>query len=328
MKDKKVLITGAGGFIGSHLTERLVKDASSVRAFVHYNSRNDHGLLELINPELKKSLEIVSSDITDPVSIYNAMKDIDIVFNLAALIGIPYSYYSPNSYVETNIKGTLNVLNAAKELETEKIIITSTSEVYGTALYTPIDERHPLQAQSPYSATKIAADKLTESYHLSFNMPVTIIRPFNTFGPRQSLRAIIPTIITQAIKGEAISLGNTNTVRDFVYVKDTVNGFIKVATCNANNGRVINIGTGKSVTINELVEIISNILNKNLTILEESQRVRPHKSEVLKLICDASNAKDILKWEPEYTLKEGLDETIKWFETNINNFSKSNNYNL
>lgn len=320
MKNKNVLITGAGGFIGSHLTDRITKEAKSVKAFVHYNSRNDHGLLNYLDKDIKNSLNIIASDIADPVSVFKAMKDVDVVFHLAALIGIPYSYYSPNSYVQTNINGTLNVLNAARELGTEKIIHTSTSEVYGTAIYTPIDEKHPLQGQSPYSATKIGADKLAESYYLSFELPVATIRPFNTFGPRQSLRAVIPTIITQALKGNTIKLGNIDTIRDFNYVKDTVEGFIKVAKCNKSSGETINIGSGTGITIGEVVTHIGNILNKDLKVITETERLRPEKSEVFTLICDSSKALQLTGWKQEYTIEKALKETLKWFEENLHLF--------
>ena len=320
MKNKNILITGAGGFIGSHLTELMVKEAQSVKAFIHYNSRNDIGLLNNLDKEVLKSIEIISSDITDSNSVYKAMKHVDIVFHLAALIGIPYSYYSPSSYVQTNINGTLNILNSARELGTEKIVHTSTSEVYGTAIYTPIDEKHPLQAQSPYSATKMAADKLAESYYLSFNIPVTTIRPFNTFGPRQSLRAVIPTIITQALQGDTIKLGNTSTVRDFNYVKDTTRGFYEIARGNDTCGRVINIGSGSGVTINQVIEIVSKILNKEFNVICENERTRPEKSEVYTLICDSTKAKELLNLKQQYTLEDGLKETIEWFKANIDNF--------
>lgn len=320
MKNKNILITGAGGFIGSHLTEKLVKEANSVKAFIHYNSRNDHGLLNYLDKDVKDSLNIIPSDIADPVSVFKAMKDVDVVFHLAALIGIPYSYYSPNSYVQTNINGTLNVLNAARELGTEKIIHTSTSEVYGTAIYTPIDEKHPLQGQSPYSATKIGADKLAESYYLSFELPVATIRPFNTFGPRQSLRAVIPTIITQALKGNTIKLGNIDTVRDFNYVKDTVKGFINVAQSNKNNGEVVNIGSGIGITIGEVVNHVGTILNKELEVITETKRLRPEKSEVFTLICDSSKAKQLTGWQQDYSIENALKETVKWFEENLSQF--------
>lgn len=323
MKNKNILITGAAGFIGSHLTEQLVNQGASVRAFIHYNSRNDIGFLNYLDKNIQDSIEIIASDITDPLSINKAMDNIDIVFHLAALIGIPYSYYSPNSYVETNIKGTLNVLNAARENNVTKIVHTSTSEVYGTAIYTPIDEKHPLQAQSPYAATKIAADKLAESYYLSFGLPVTIIRPFNTYGPRQSLRAVIPTIITQALYGDTINLGNTDTIRDFNYVLDTVKGFIAVSKCEANNGIVTNIGSGEGVKIIDVVNNIGSILNKNLTVVQAEERLRPDKSEVFKLICDSTQAEKLTTWKPEYTLHEGLTNTIKWFDTNL---SKQKNH--
>lgn len=323
MKNKTVLITGAGGFIGSHLTEKLLDEAKKVKAFVHYNSRNDYGLLNNLPKSKLEAVEIIFSDITDPVSVFKAMKNIDITFHLAALIGIPYSYYAPNAYVETNINGTLNVLNAARELEIEKVVHTSTSEVYGTALYTPIDEKHPLQGQSPYSASKIGADKLAESYYLSFNLPVTTIRPFNTFGPRQSLRAVIPTIITQALNGNTINLGNTSTVRDFNYVKDTVNGFITMAKTSNNNGEVINIGSGKAHTILETAQLIAKILNKDIQITSQQERLRPDNSEVYTLICNASKASELLSWKPKYNFEQGLKETIGWFKQNKNLFNNS-----
>lgn len=316
MKDKKVLVTGAGGFIGSHLVERLVKDGASVKALVHYNSRNDYGLIHQLDKEIRDSIEIIFSDITDNISVFKSMKGIDVVFHLAALIGIPYSYYSPNSYVETNIRGTLNILNSARELETSKVVHTSTSEVYGTALYAPIDEKHPLQGQSPYSATKIGADKLAESYYLSFGLPVATIRPFNTFGPRQSLRAVIPTIITQALKGDVVNLGNLDTVRDFNYVKDTVSGFITIAQNEVSNGKVINIGSGKAVTIGNVVELVSKILEKPLNVNVQDERLRPDKSEVYKLLCDNKLANDLLGWKPDYTFEDGLNETVEWFKSN------------
>jgi NAD dependent epimerase/dehydratase len=329
MKNKKVLITGAGGFIGSHLTESLVNHAGSVRALVHYNSRGDQGLLYKLDEEVYQAIEVIASDVRDPASVYNMMKDIDIVFHLAALIGIPYSYYSPDSYVDTNIKGTLNVLNAARELEISKVIHTSTSEVYGTALFTPINEKHSLQAQSPYSATKIGADKIAESYYLSFGLPVVTVRPFNTYGPRQSLRAVIPTIITQALMCDKVRLGNVDTVRDFNYVKDTVQGFLKAASSDNSCGKTINLGTETGVTIYQVVELVGKILEKELIVEQQSERLRPDTSEVYKLICDATLARDLINWQPEYSLEEGLVETIQWFKHNSGHLKdQCRSYNL
>jgi dTDP-glucose 4,6-dehydratase len=320
MKNKTVLITGAGGFIGSHLTEAVVKKAARVKAMVHYNSRNDYGLIHELDQEVRQDLEIISSDIQDPAAVMTAMKGVDIVFHLAALIGIPYSYHAPNSYVDTNIKGTVNVMNAARELGTEKIVHTSTSEVYGTALYTPINEKHPLQGQSPYSASKIAADKLAESYFLSFDLPVTTIRPFNAFGPRQSLRAVIPTIITQALTTKVIKLGNTDTIRDFNFVKDTVSGYLKIAESQHTSGLVINIGSGHGVTINQVIETVGKILDIDLQIEIDQKRYRPEKSEVYKLISDSTLAADVIGWKPDYTFEEGIMETIQWYKNNIQKF--------
>ena len=328
MKNKTVLVTGAGGFIGSHLTERLIEEAAHVKAFVHYNSRNDCGLLRLLPEDKKNALEFIAGDIADPVSVYKAMKGVDIVFHLAALIGIPYSYQAPNAYIETNVRGTLNVLNAAQELGTLKVVHTSTSEVYGTALYTPIDEKHALQAQSPYSASKIAADKLAESYYLSFETPVATIRPFNTYGPRQSLRAVIPTIITQALKSDQIKLGSTSPIRDFNFVKDTVDGFIRGAKCDCNNGRVLNIGSGVAVSIAQVVSTVSKIMNKEIVVIEEQARIRPQKSEVLVLLADSSNASTLTGWKSEYNLEKGLTETVKWFEKNLHTVSQDGKYVL
>lgn len=323
MKNKTVLITGAGGFIGSHLTERLVKEAKGVKAFVHYNSRNDYGLLNNLPEDLLENIDIVFSDVTDPEAVYKAIKGVDIIFHLAALIGIPYSYYAPNAYVQTNINGTLNVLNAAREHGCQKIVHTSTSEVYGTAIYTPIDEKHSLQGQSPYSASKIGADKLAESYYLSFNVPVTTIRPFNTFGPGQSLRAVIPTIITQMLSQNTIQLGNTTTIRDFNYVKDTVNGFILMANSSNNNGEVVNIGSGNAVTIKETAELIGKILDKEIIIESHEERLRPDKSEVYTLICNATKAEELLGWKSMYSFEDGLRETIEWFKRNYHRCKSS-----
>lgn len=326
IKNKNVVVTGAGGFIGSHLTEELVRKGANVKAFVHYNSRNDWGLLELLKEDVLSEVEIVSGDITDPFFVKTATKDADIIFHLAALIGIPYSYIAPESYVNVNIKGTLNVLQAGLDNEVNKIVHTSTSETYGTAEYTPIDEAHPLKGQSPYSASKIGADKMAESYYRSFDLPVAIIRPFNTFGPRQSARAIIPTIISQALTKDEVHVGSLSPVRDLTFVKDTVNGFIEIGTSERSIGEVINIGTRSGVTIGELLQNILRVLGKeDIRIVEDTDRVRPDKSEVMELICDNSKATQLLEWSPQYTLDEGLAETIEWMKNHINLY-KTDNY--
>lgn len=319
IKNKNVVVTGAGGFIGSHLTEELVRRGANVKAFVHYNSRNNWGLLELSEKSILEKVEVVAGDITDPFFVKIVTKDTDIVFHLAALIGIPYSYTAPESYVNVNIKGTLNVLQAGLENNIGKIVHTSTSETYGTAEYTPIDELHPLKGQSPYSASKIGADKLAESYFRSFDLPVATIRPFNTFGPRQSARAIIPTIITQAMVKSEVHIGSLSPVRDLTFVKDTVNGFIEVGTSEKSVGEVINVGTGSGVTIGELLKKILRILEKDeIPVFEDKDRVRPDRSEVMELICDNSKAKHLLNWSPKYTLNEGLAETIEWMQKHTN----------
>jgi NAD dependent epimerase/dehydratase len=326
IKNKNVVVTGAGGFIGSHLTEELVRRGANVKAFVHYNSRNDWGLLELLKEDVLSEVEVVSGDITDPFFVKTATKDADIIFHLAALIGIPYSYIAPESYVNVNIKGTLNVLQAGLDNEVDKIVHTSTSETYGTAEYTPIDEAHPLKGQSPYSASKIGADKMAESYYRSFDLPVAIIRPFNTFGPRQSARAIIPTIISQALMKDEVHVGSLSPVRDLTFVKDTVNGFIEIGISEKSIGEVINIGTGSGVTIGELLQRILRILGKeDISVVEDTDRIRPDKSEVMELICDNSKATQLLEWSPQYTLDEGLAETIEWMQNHINLY-KTDNY--
>ena len=324
---KNILVTGAGGFIGSHLTEELVKLGVSVKALVKYNSRNDWGLLEMLPKDLQKSIEVVPGDIRDPYMVKKAVSGCDVVFHLASLIAIPYSYKAPTSYVDTNIGGTINVLQAALETGIEKFIHTSTSEVYGTAQYTPIDEKHPLQGQSPYSASKIGADKIVESYCLSFDMPVTTIRPFNSFGPRQSARAIIPTIITQAIQKDSVEVGQLDTIRDFTFVKDTVAGFLKIAECNDTLGETVNIGSGKAITINDLAELIFRLMDKQKPIVSRQDRLRPQKSEVMKLLCDNRKAYHLMNWRPETNFKQGLQETIEFFLSHAERY-KSCIYNL
>lgn len=321
--NKKILVTGADGFIGSHLTEELLKSGCNVRAFVLYNSFNSWGWLDYTPKSLQDNLEIFSGDIRDSHGVQEAMKGCEVVIHLAALVAIPYSYHSPDTYVDTNIKGTLNILQAARELGVEKVVHTSTSEVYGTARFTPINEEHPLQGQSPYSATKIAADQMAIAFHNSFDTPVAIIRPFNTYGPRQSARAVIPTVITQIASGQRkIKLGSTHPTRDFNYVKDTVKGFISVAESDASIGKVINIGSNYEISIGELVGLIAEIMQVKIEIQTEQVRLRPEKSEVERLWADNTKAKKLLGWEPEYAgyegLKRGLKETINWFSNSDN----------
>ncbi|MBN2354065.1 MAG: SDR family NAD(P)-dependent oxidoreductase [Spirochaetales bacterium] len=316
---KKILVTGADGFIGSHLVEELLEGGCSVRAFVFYNAFNSWGWLDSLPENIKKKIEVFPGDVRDPNGVRKAIAGIDVVFHLAALIGIPFSYHSPDSYIDTNVKGTLNVLQAGRDLGTEKIIVTSTSEVYGSALYVPIDEQHPLQAQSPYSASKIAADKLAESFYLSFGTPVTLVRPFNAYGPRQSVRAVIPTIITQLLSGaEKIKLGNTSTRRDFNYVKDTVKGFIAVAELDATGGDTFNLASQNDVSISHVFELIKNRVNPNATILEETERVRPPQSEVQRLLGSSAKVMALTAWRSCVALDEGLQKTIEWFKAQDN----------
>ena len=326
MKNKSILVTGAGGFIGSHLTEKLVKDGNEVKAFVRYNSRNDWGMLEQLSNEVLNSMEIINGDLRDPYAISNAVKDTEIVFHLGSLIAIPYSYVNPREVIETNTLGTLNVLNAAKENGIDKLVHTSTSEVYGSAQYVPIDEDHPLQGQSPYSASKIGADKIAESYFKSFELPVATIRPFNTYGPRQSARAVIPAIISQALMKDEIHLGSLEPTRDYTYVLDTVRAFIKVAESTKSNGEVINVGSNFEVSIGELAEKIFSLLDKNIEIITDSKRIRPKNSEVERLWCDNTKAKELLKWEPKISMEEGLENVILWIKNNPHLY-KSGIYN-
>jgi len=313
---KKVLVTGAGGFIGSHLIERLLDLGADVKGFVRYNSRNDWGLLEIIPSQKLDSLQIISGDLQDYDAVFSAVRDVDVIFHLGSLISIPYSYIRPRDTIENNILSTLNILTAARDLGVEKVVHTSSSEVYGTALYVPIDEKHPLQGQSPYSASKIGADKIAESFYCSFDLPVATIRPFNTYGPRQSARAIIPTIITQAIEQEKIKLGSLFPTRDYTFVKDTVNGFISTAESKSSIGEVINIGSNFEISMGDLAQRISSLLNKDIEITQDSSRVRPLKSEVKRLWCDNAKAKRLLGWEPQVSLDEGLKETIEWISEN------------
>ncbi|WP_025678733.1 NAD-dependent 4,6-dehydratase LegB [Paenibacillus massiliensis] len=330
----KILVSGADGFIGSHLTEQLVRQGYDVRAFVYYNSFNSWGWLDHASNDVKSQFEVFSGDIRDPYGVKQAMKGCTHVLHLASLIAIPYSYHSPDTYVDTNIKGTLNVVQAARELDIEKIVHTSTSEVYGTAQYVPIDENHPLQGQSPYSASKIGADQIALSFYRSFNTPVSIIRPFNTYGPKQSARAVIPTIISQLANGKStIKLGAISPTRDFNYVKDTVEGFISVMESPKSIGEVINIGSNYEVTIGETAQLIAEIMGVNLIIETDEQRLRPEKSEVERLWASNKKALELLGWKPEYGgkegLRKGLSETIKWF-TDLGNLSKykADEYNV
>lgn len=311
---KKVLVTGADGFIGSHLTEQLLAEGYDVKAFAYYNSFNSWGWLDTLSKDKLKEIEVFTGDIRDPNGVREAMKGVDEVFHLAALIAIPFSYHSPDSYVDTNIKGTLNVLQAARDLETERILVTSTSEVYGTAQYVPIDELHPYQGQSPYSATKIGADRLAESFYRSFNMPISIVRPFNTYGPRQSARAVIPTIITQLLSGETeIKLGSLTPTRDFNFVKDTARGFIEIAKSDRTIGEEINIATQDEISIGRLAEEMIRQINPNAKIVCDDQRLRPDKSEVNRLLGSNEKIKKLTDWSPSYTFEEGIRETIEWF---------------
>ncbi|MEG6522885.1 GDP-mannose 4,6-dehydratase [Desulfotomaculum sp. 1211_IL3151] len=323
---KKILVTGAGGFIGSHLTEELVKMGAEVTAMIHYNSNNSWGNLEWLDPRVKDQLKVIPGNIEDAHFVHKVTRGQDIVFHLAALIAIPYSYDAPLNYVRTNVEGTTNIMHACMENQVSKVVHTSTSETYGTAIYAPIDEKHPLQGQSPYSATKIGADKIAESYYLSFGLPVATIRPFNTFGPRQSARAVIPTIISQGLAEKHIKLGSLTPVRDLNYVKDTVQGFLKIAQSANSIGQVINVGQGQGITIGELAQKILQVMGVDKPIVTDPERIRPEKSEVFKLICDHSKAKELVGWEPSYTLEQGLIETVEFVTKNINLF-KTNIYN-
>lgn len=318
LNNKKILVTGADGFIGSHLTEELVKLGHDVKAFVLYNSFNSWGWLDRADARTLKSIEVFSGDIRDPHGVKQAMRGCDVVLHLAALIAIPYSYHSPDTYVDTNVKGTLNVVQAARELGVDKVVHTSTSEVYGTARFVPITEDHPLQGQSPYSASKIGADQMAMSFYSSFDTPVAIVRPFNTYGPRQSARAIIPTVITQIANGaRTIKLGSLHPTRDFNYVQDTVSGFISVAQCDGAVGEVINIGSNFEISIGDTVRMIAEIMNAEIEIVTDEARLRPDKSEVERLWAENRKAKDILAWQPSFAGKEGLrrglEETVAWF---------------
>lgn len=325
---RKILVTGSDGFIGSHLVEELVKKGYQVRAFVFYNSFNTWGWLDILDKSIMDNVEIFQGDIRDPHGVKKAMQGMEAVFHLAALIAIPFSYHSPDSYVDTNIKGTLNVLQAARELGNIRTLVTSTSEVYGTAQYIPIDEKHPFQGQSPYSATKIGADRLAESFYRSFGLPVTIVRPFNTYGPRQSARAVIPTIITQLLSGyQEIKLGSLTPTRDFNYVKDTAAGFIAMYESDQTIGQEINIATEREISIGQLADELIRQINPNARIVSDEQRLRPQNSEVNRLLGSNKKIKSLTSWKMQYTFEKGIDETIEFFRNHLDKY-KVNIYNV
>lgn len=324
---KRVLVTGAAGFIGSHLVERLVREGHRVRAYVHYNSRNDWGNLDLVDPAVTREVEVVTGDIADPFSVRHATRGVQVVYHLSSLIAIPYSYVAPQSYVQTNVQGAINVLQAARDEGVERVVHTSTSECYGTAQYVPIDEKHPLQGQSPYSASKIGADMLAESYWRSFELPVAIIRPFNTFGPRQSARAVIPTIISQALRGGDIKLGSLTPTRDMNYVDNTVDGFLAVAQHPAAVGQVINVGSGREISIGDLARLIVQMVGSSSEVVEDSQRIRPAASEVERLLCGHAKARELLGWAPRVGLEEGLQRSIDWYRGHLDRY-KTDIYNI
>ena len=328
LKGKKVLITGAEGFIGSHLTERLVELGAEVTALVQYNSFNNWGWIDTFDKKTKASIKVVSGDIREYDGMKRIIKGQDVVFHLAALIAIPYSYLSPMAYVRTNVEGTTNVLEACRDYDIEKIVHTSTSETYGTALYVPIDEKHPMQGQSPYSASKIGADKIAESFHKSFNMPIATIRPFNTYGPRQSARAVIPTIISQILAGKTeIKLGSLTPTRDFNFVKDTAEAFIKIAESDKTIGEVINAGSNHEITIGDTVKKIIKVIGKDIKIICDDERLRPENSEVNRLWADNTKIKELTEWRPQYSLDQGIEETVEWIKNNMQYF-KTDIYNV
>lgn len=327
---EKVLVTGADGFIGSHLVEKFVQSGYKVKAFVYYNSFNSWGWIDTFDSDLKNRIEIFAGDVRDPNGVYECMKDADAVFHLAALIGIPFSYHSPDSYVDTNIKGTLNVLQAARSLKTKRVFVTSTSEVYGTAQFVPITETHPLQGQSPYSATKISADRLAESFYRSFDLPVTIIRPFNTYGPRQSARAIIPSVIIQALGGKTkIKLGDVTPTRDMVFISDTVNGFMEIFKSDKTVGEEINIATQTELSVKEIAEEVFRQMNLKCEIEFEPERIRPVNSEIKRLLGSNEKLKSLTNWKQEVSFEEGIRKTIDWFSSKKNqSMYKADIYNI
>lgn len=318
LSGKRILVTGADGFIGSHLVERLVADGRAVRAFVQYNSLGTRGWLDRVAPDVMKSVEVIAGDVRDPHGVRHAMRDCPVVMHLAALIAIPFSYWSPDAYVDTNVKGTLNVVQAARELGTERVLVTSTSEVYGTARFVPMTEDHPLQGQSPYSASKIGADQIALSFHAAFGTPVTVIRPFNTYGPRQSARAVIPTVVTQIAAGaDRVRLGALHPTRDFSFVEDTASAFPALAACDAAVGRVVNVGSGFEISIGETARLIARVMGREVEIEAEDARLRPAASEVERLFADASLMRELTGWSPAFGGREGfmrgLERTVAWF---------------
>lgn len=320
---KKVLVTGAGGFIGSHLTEMLVREGADVRAFVRYNSRGTYGWLDEADAHVRKSIEVLQGDIRDLDRVIGAVRGRSHVFHLAAMIAIPYSYVSTGEVVAVNVNGTLNMLTACRMAGVEKMLHTSTSETYGTARYVPIDEKHPMQGQSPYSASKIGADKLAESFNLSFDLPIATVRPFNTFGPRQSARAVIPTIIVQLLTGQQVKLGSLTPTRDFTYVEDTARGMMKIAEAPAAVGKVTNLGNMKEISISDLLTKLCKLTGRELPMQEDNQRIRPENSEVQRLLADTTQAQQILGWTPEVSLEEGLERTIAWLETHLDMYRRA-----
>jgi NAD dependent epimerase/dehydratase len=324
---KRVLVTGAGGFIGSHVVEQLVAGGAQVRAYVHYNSRGDWGHLEELDAAIRSGIEVVTGDLQDPFSVQRATSGSEVILHLAALIGIPYSYVAPQTYVATNVMGTLNVLEAGRLHDVERIVHTSTSETYGTARYTPIDEEHPIQGQSPYSASKIGADKMAESYARSFGLPVAILRPFNTFGPRQSMRAVIPTIISQALRGDVVRLGSRTPVRDFTFVQDTARAFLAVATAPGAIGQVLNAGSGKGITVGDLASLILELMGSRARIEVDEERIRPENSEVFELIADARRLRELTGWSPQVGLRAGLEHTVAWVGRHLDSL-KTEIYNV
>jgi NAD dependent epimerase/dehydratase len=327
IKKKKVLVTGAGGFVGSYLVEALVKSGAKVKAFVHYNSRNDWGMLEDVDKNILKEVEVIASDLRDADAVRKAVQGQEVVFHLGALIGIPYSYVNPRDVVDTNVGGTLNILTSARDFNVEKVIHTSTSEVYGTAQYVPMDENHPANPQSPYAASKLAADLLALSFHRSYDLPVGVIRPFNIYGPRQSARAVIPSIIIQALLKKTINLGSIFPTRDLTFVTDSASGFISFAECEKTLGEVVNLGSSREVSIGELIKTVSTCLNKKIKVTQDKKRVRPEKSEVERLFSDSSKAKTLFGWNPKIDIEEGVRKTISWIEKNIDRY-KEGIYNI
>lgn len=326
-RDKKVLVTGAGGFIGSHLAETCARLGAQVTALVHYNSAGSWGFLDTVPNQLRGDIKVVAGDIQDAEFVKTIVKDQAVIFHLAALIAIPYSYIAPRSYVRTNVEGTLNVLEAGRAANTARIVHTSTSEVYGTALQRPISENHPLQGQSPYSATKIAADKLAESYHRSFGLPVITVRPFNTFGPRQSARAFIPTVISQALSSDVIKLGSLDPRRDMTFVTDTVDGFLRAGLLTEHDGEVLNLGTGETQSVGDIANLILEIMGSDKPIVADINRIRPKDSEVLELVSDNRRAADVMGWHPRVSLRDGLAQTIEYVSKHLGSY-KTDRYNV